>query len=338
MGDEAHIPNSYQLRDDFKPKSENADKNTVLGTDSSVGTEISQVAWETYGKDLDTLVKYRDSIKSGSVRDMAKNWRGHGSSLNTLANKFSNEVKSKIIDSWDSNGGSTASTAVQRYADQLAQLPIVINAIAHSLDFSAEFLDITRNNIPDDKGMLVDGKTSVVTNSGTYDTAESRAQLKSLLTQRANDVMNEVFVPGGKSVDAVMPVFPLPQPVTTGLPDPTGNRTGTPGPGPSVSTPGPGPAGPSMPSLTPTSYAKQLEQQQKEQEQNRTNSNSNNRGSSNRRRLSRSNRCCSRGCKRECRLLSRSDSSSRRSRRRPTPRASPAAWRPLPWRGLPPRR
>jgi hypothetical protein len=64
MGDEAHIPNSYQLRDDFKPKSENADKNTVLGTDSSIGTETSQVAWETYGKDLDTLVKYRDSIKS----------------------------------------------------------------------------------------------------------------------------------------------------------------------------------------------------------------------------------------------------------------------------------
>ncbi|WP_067667221.1 hypothetical protein [Nocardia miyunensis] len=268
MGDEApNNPKSYNLND-FKPENESVGKNTVLGTDTSIDTETGQIAWETYGKDLDTLVKYRDSINSGSVRDMAKNWRAHGSSLGSLAGQFSNEVKSKIIDSWDSDGGSTASTAVQRYADQLSQLATVINAVANSLDFSADFLDITRNNIPNDKGVLIDGK-SIVTSSGQYDDDKTRAHLRNLLTQRANDVMNEVFVPGGKSADAAMPTFPLPQSVTQGLPDPTGKRNGTPGPGPSLALPGPGPASPSTPSLSPSDYAKQQKEYTKQQEQQR---------------------------------------------------------------------
>ncbi|MBH0777590.1 hypothetical protein [Nocardia bovistercoris] len=227
---------SYDL-DEFKPEHANTDRNTVLGTSSPITTETGQIPWQTYGKELATLVSYRDSIHSESVRSMAETWRGHGTSLGSLAGQFSNEVKSKIVDSWDSDGGRTASAAVQRYAEQLLQLPVVINAVANSLDFSAKFLDTTRNNIPDANGKLVDG-TSIVNSDGDYDNADSRAQLQALLKQRANDVMNQIFVPSGKSVDGAMPMFPLPQPVTTGLPDPTGTQRSGPG------SPGPGGAGP----------------------------------------------------------------------------------------------
>lgn len=224
-------PKSYDLND-FDTEGQIVDKNTVLGTDSSIGTETGQIAWETYGKELETLVSYRDSINAESVRNKATSWRGHGDSLTALAGQFSNEVKSKIIDSWDSDGGASASAAVQRYADQLSVLPVVIKAIANSLDFSADFLDTTRKNIPDAQGKLVDG-TSIVETSGDYETDETRAQLRRLLTERANEVMNQVFVPGGKSVDAAMPVFPLPKPVTEGLPDPGpgGQRPGGQQPG-----------------------------------------------------------------------------------------------------------
>lgn len=148
---------------EFKPKDRNADKSTVLGTDSDVGTEVGEIQWKTFGETLENLVKYRDSINPGYVRDTAGKWRDHGEALKTLAAQFSNEVKSKIIDSWDSDAAGTASQAVQKYADQLSQLPTVISAVAHSLDFSAEFLEATKNSIPDQYGQLTNGKNIVTT-------------------------------------------------------------------------------------------------------------------------------------------------------------------------------
>lgn len=209
---------SYELNK-FESDGDVADRGTVLGTEADIGTETGQIRWETYGKSLETLVSYRNSIEPGSVRDMATSWSNHGEALESLAGEFSNQVKTKINDSWNSGGGASASAAVQRYAEQLLQLPTVINAIASSLEFSADFLETTKNNIPDADGELFDG-TSIVQTKGDYDTDESTAQLKQLLEQRARDVMNQVFVPGGKSVDGTMPVFPLPKPVTEGLPDP----------------------------------------------------------------------------------------------------------------------
>ena len=241
----------------FSPPDKITDPGTVLGTSSQIGTEVGQINWETYGQTLDNLVKYRDSINTKWLQDMATNWSTHGKKLSSLAGEFSNEVKSKIIDSWDSTGGAVASTAVQRYADQLLQLPVVMDAIASSLGFSAKFLDATKKNIPDQHGMLTDG-TEVITHiddskKGYSDSGSDYAQnyttwapyssqvqnlMKQELTQRANDVMNEIFVPNGKSVDGAMPKFPFPQSVTQGLPDPTGKVQPT-GPGPG---PGPGPS------------------------------------------------------------------------------------------------
>ncbi|GAB2639973.1 hypothetical protein [Nocardia goodfellowii] len=236
-------PKKYDL-DEFKPKDASVDKSTVLG-DGTVTTEQGQIPWNTYGKSLETLVQYRNSINPESVRDMAKDWRTHGNALKSLAAQFSNQVNSKIIDSWDSDAGrSAAAPAVQRYAEQLTSLTSVLNAVASSLDFAADFLDTTRKNIPDEQGKLIDGK-SIVETSGDYETDQTRAQLKSLLEQRANEVMNQVFLPGGKSADAAMPIFPLPKPVTQGLPDPTGKTNpGGPsgGPSPKIGGPGPGPA------------------------------------------------------------------------------------------------
>lgn len=225
MTSDSPQPKHYELND-FDPEDKIVDPSTVLGTDSSIGTETGEIAWETYGKSLETLIEYRNSIDAEKVRGKATSWRDHGDSLATLVSQFSNEVKSKIIDSWDSDGGKSASAAVQKYADQLAALPVVIKAVAHSLDYSAEFLEKTRKNIPDAEGKLVDGTSIVDNTGGPAETQASRDQLKQLLEERANEVMNEIFVPGGKSVDAAMPIFPLPKPVTEGLPDPTNQQPG----------------------------------------------------------------------------------------------------------------
>ncbi len=280
----------------FEPKSPKADKNTVLGTDSKIETEEGEIPWETYGKKLEDLVKFRDSIDTGSVRALEKKWRDHGTKLDTLQNKFSNAVKSTIRDSWESNAGAAASAAVQNYADQLAQLPAVITGIANSLDFSAKFLEDTRNNIPDEKGQLADGKTNVVTGivkSWDYDdnyatasddsshmtyaenyqyvSEENRALVRQKLEQRANDVMNQIFVPGGKSVDAAMPMFPLPKSVTNGVDPTTGRKPGDQGPG-SPGNPGsPGspssPGSPGSPNLAPMQRQQQEAQRRAEQQQ-----------------------------------------------------------------------
>ena len=141
---------------DFSPSNKTADKTTVLGTDSTIGTEVGTIQWHQVSQTIENLVTFRNSINSGSVRDLATDWSNHGAKLSALAANFSNEVTANIIDSWDSTGGAVASTAVQRYAEQLAQLPGIMNAIASSLNFSAKFLDDTRNNIPDEYGLLAD--------------------------------------------------------------------------------------------------------------------------------------------------------------------------------------
>ncbi|MFC9897061.1 cell envelope integrity protein TolA [Nocardia sp. NPDC127579] len=236
---------SYKLNE-FKPQSAEGGKTAVLGQEGGmVGTELGVIPWETYGKDLETLVRYRDTIDPESVRTMARNWGDHGKKLSSLAAEFSNQVKTKIIDSWDSDGGRlAASPAVQRYADQLVSMSNVVKAVANSLNYSAGYLETTKKNIPDANGKLTDGK-SIVESDGDYDTPETQAHLKRLLTDRANDVMNQVFVPGGKSADATMPVFTLPAAVTGDLPDPTKDPTKqqTPTGGPKLG--GPGPASPS---------------------------------------------------------------------------------------------
>src|SRR2546423_15469187 len=127
-------PKTYNL-DALQAPNETADPSNVLGTaglgaPSKIDTELGQVPWHTHGQDLKTLTSYRDSISSAAVTTMAGNWRKHGDSLTSIAGQFSNEVKSKIVSSWDSPGGGVASTAVQRYADQLVQIAAVVEAVA----------------------------------------------------------------------------------------------------------------------------------------------------------------------------------------------------------------
>jgi hypothetical protein len=266
-----HDKPEADLKGDFKAPNEKFDKNTVLNSSSQIDTLKPKVAWDNYGKTLEQLVEFRGKIDVGAVRNLETGWKNHGENLTKLANKFSDEVKANIKDSWDSDGGAVASTAVQRYADQLSQLSVVINGVVNSLHLAGDFLDATQKAIPDQKGLLIDGKTDVISKftyadhsgsddhslrSGTgddyaqhYDTYDNNTHMlvKQQLEKRANDVMNQVFVPGAKSVDAAMPMFPLPVSVTQGLPDPTGKPT-DPGIGPGI-TPG---AGPSLksPSLT----------------------------------------------------------------------------------------
>ncbi|MBU3068004.1 hypothetical protein KO481_41635 [Nocardia sp. NEAU-G5] len=274
---------------DFTPKSETAGPSQVLGTTSQIGTLVDTINWTTFGGTLDTLVPYRNSIRTDQIRAMAGTWSKHGDKLNALSAQFYNEVNAKIIDSWDSTGGGVAAQAVKNYANQLVQIAAVVSGIANSLNFAADFLDVVRTNIPDGQGMLIDGTSTIVTEitdnidwrrmdtsggdyAGNYDyyynaySNQVHQLMKQAFTKRANDVMNEVFVAGGKSVAAAMPMFPLPQSVTQGLPDPTGKTT-NPGPGPGAGPgagPGLGPGG--TPSLTPMSGTGQLQSDLAKQE------------------------------------------------------------------------
>lgn len=218
--------------------------------DIAVDTEADGIAWEHFNRDHQSLIDYRDSIRTNQITDLASAWNVPIASLTAAINTFNNTVKYDIQSSWESGGGGAALAATQAYSEQLKEVPPVLQAIANNLNYVADsVLEQTRKQIPDKSGGLTTGDAIVGwVGSDFYSNAEAQRRNEQEFKDHANKVMNDVFVPGGRKSNEDMPVFRVAQAVTSTAPAPV--SPGGPGGGPTGGPSGGPLGGPSPSSLT----------------------------------------------------------------------------------------